>query len=324
MDGGAEPPLIGELALTVDASATEVGAFRAGMDASVTGKTITLRRGDFRPRADFYLDIVDPEGLDRPDGATAYRARAPDVEHPDGPEAFALFDIPTAALFGEPERAPLDLVLVVDVSGGTESEDLELARSVVESLLEQLAPSDRVTLRLGDVAARTPSGVAPEPLEASGAQREAILEALARANRGGGSDLSAMLRGAAAAVAGKPRATVIYLGDAIPTTGALDATGIERALATIDPPPRFFGLGIGDGANLDLLRALFGGDALGVRARSSASRAVMELLAEAARPTLRGIDVDLGPGVERVYPAAPLTIRKGDALRLVARVRDDL
>ncbi len=325
MDGGDDPPLIGELSLAIDTSGTRAGAFRAGMDAQVSGQTITLRRGDFRPRADFYLDLVDPEGTDLPEGVTAYRVDAADPSRPDGQESFALFDLPAHVLFGDAgEPEPLDVVLVADVSGGTENEDLELSRAVVEAILEQLAATDRVTLRLGDVAARTVPGVAPEPRPATREQREAILEALARVRRGGGTDLGATLREAARAVAGKPRATVIYLGDGMPTTGALDATGIERALDAIDPPPRFFALGVGDGANLDLLRALFGDDARAVRARSAAARTAMELLAEAARPTLRGVHVDLGPSVERVYPAGPLALAEGEPLRLLARVRDAL
>jgi tetratricopeptide (TPR) repeat protein len=326
MCAGDDPPLIGEFALRVDTSGTTVGAFRAGMGAEVHGPVVSLRRGDFRPRADFYLDLVDPADLELPEGVAAYHASPDAPSREGGQEAFALFDVPTGGLF-DPARAgaePLDLVLLVDASGGTDTEDLELARGVVESILEQLAPTDRVTLRLGDVTARLAEGVPPEPEAASAEVRDVILESLARARRGGASDLAATLREAATVVAGKPRGAVIYLGDGLPTTGALDATGIRRALAAVDPPPRIFALGVGDGANLDLLRALFGADAAPVRARSGAARVVMELLAEAARPTLQGLTFDLGPGVERVFPAPPLTVRAGAPLRLLARVREVL
>jgi tetratricopeptide (TPR) repeat protein len=121
-----------------------------------------------------------------------------------------------------------------------------------------------------------------------------------------------------------PRGAVLYLGDALPTTGALDATALRATLANLDDPPRFFGFAIGDGANIDLLRALFGEQATAVRDRENAARAVMHLLADAARPMLRGLRVELGESIERIYPAGPITIAEGQHLRLVGRSVDSL
>ena len=53
----------------------------------------------------------------------------------------------------------------------------------------------------------------------------------------------------------------------------MTTTAIRTQDATIDAPPRFFGLAIGDGSNADLLRALFGQQASAVRDRESAARA---------------------------------------------------
>src|SRR5690606_23128134 len=117
-----------------------------------------------------------------------------------------------------------------------------------------------------------------------------------------------------------PRGAVLYLGDGLPTTGDLDATALRATLATLDAPPRFCGLAIGAGSNAGLLRRLFDGRAELVSERTDAARAVMRVLAEAAQPTLRGVSVDLGENVERVYPRPPILVRNGQHLRLVGRL----
>ncbi|MDQ3037494.1 MAG: FecR domain-containing protein, partial [Myxococcota bacterium] len=330
MRAEGDPPLLGEFVLTVDTRNAAAGALRAGMGAAEESGRVVLRRSDFRPRADFYLDLYDPEGMNAsPSVATAYRVGGlASQQVAEGEHDYVLIDVSTEAIGGALDESaaapPLELVLLLDVSGATDPEDLEIARGVVEAVLRQLAPTDRVAIRLADVTAHAPEG-APEGLAAASAEtREQILESLARASAGGATDLGASLRGAASLVAGRPRGAVLYLGDALPTTGGLDATALRATLATLDAPPRFFGLAIGDGANIDLLRALFGEQASAVRDREGAARVVMHLLAEAARPTLRGVQVDLGEGIERVYPRGPITIGVGEHLRLVGRLVDEL
>ena len=326
MASGSEAPLVGEFVLEVDTTGGAVGATRAGMGAEVEGGRVVLRRSDFRPHASFYLDLIDSE--ERPEDVVhAHVVQAPGEENAEGDERYVLFDVPTESLVewdDDQEVPPLELVLLVDVSGATDAEDLELARGVVESVLRQLAPTDRVAIQLADVRAHSPEGAPAGLAIASAETREAILESMARAHPGGATDLGESLRQAASLVSGRPRGALLYLGDGIPTTGALDATALRRVLGSVEAPPRFFALAVGDGANIDLLRALFDGQATPVRERPEASRAVMEVLAEAARPTLRGVTVDLGEGVERVYPRPPISIAEGAHLRLVGRLRDDL
>lgn len=326
-----EPPLLGEFVLTVDTSHAQSGAMRAGMGAREESGRVVLRQSDFRPRADFTLDLYDAEGMNAQAGqATAYRigalAQSGTAPSAEGEHDYVLVDVPTESV-GESDEAsdsPLELVLLLDVSGATDPEDLEIARAVIEAVLRQLAPTDQVAIRLADVTAHAPEGAPDALAPASAETREAILESLSRVDLGGATDLGEALRQSATLVTARPRGAVLYLGDALPTTGGLDATALRATLATIDAPPRFFGLAIGDGANADLLRALFGEQASAVRDREAAARAVMHLLAEAARPTLRGVSVDLGEGIERVYPRAPITIGAGEHLRLVGRLADEL
>ncbi len=334
MRSDGEPPLLGEFLLSIDTRMGEAEGMRAGMGARYEQGRVNLRLSDYRPHADFTLDLYDaPAVAEHAGDAVAYPVSGgpettPEGVRPaEGSDTYVLFDVPTDALLTDAatEQQPLELVLLLDASGATATEDLEVARSVVEATLRQLAPNDRVALMLADVAAHRPDG-APEGLVApSDENREAFLQALATVDVGGATDLGETLRQAAALVAGHPRAAVLYLGDALPTTGALDATSLRAVLATIDGPPRFFGLAIGDGANLELLRTLFGTDqASAVDDRANASRTVMRLLAEAARPTLRGMTLDLGEGVERVYPSPPLEVAEGAHLRIVGRQVGDL
>jgi Ca-activated chloride channel family protein len=329
MRSEGEPPLLGEFILEVDTSAAQVGAMRAGMGATVENGRVVLRRSDFRPRADFYLDLIDAQAPPN-DRARGYVVAAPAEQgggpQAEGQESYLLVDIPTEAIVGdqEGEVPPLELVMLLDVSGDTDPEDLEVARAVIEAVLRQVTPTDRVALRLADVSAQGPEG-APEGLvPATDDNREALLESIARVNLGGATDLGRSLREAAQLVAGRPRAAVLYLGDGLPTTGDLDATALRATLATLDAPPRFFGLAIGDGSNVGLLRRLFDGRAELVTERTEASRIVMRVLAEAAQPTLRGVSVDLGENVERIYPRPPMMVRDGEHLRLVGRLVGDL
>jgi Ca-activated chloride channel family protein len=323
MSSGTQAPSIAEFVLTVDTSAANAGAFRAGMGAETQGTNIVLRKPDFRPQADFYLDLVDGEDAEVPE-ASLYVASSGGAEG-EGDQQYVLVDASTAGLEErEGDEPPLELALVVDASGGTDPESLELESRLVETVLRQLAPTDRVAVRVADVTAWTPEGIGSELLEATPENREAIVAAISRVQRSGATDLATSLRDAAELVVGKPRGAVLYLGDGLPTTGALDATAIERVLATIDAPPRYFAIGIGDGANMDLLRALFGEHAVQVRERTEASRAVMSLLAEAARPMLRGVTLDLGEGIERVYPRPPLLVEDGAHVRVVGRLIEDL
>lgn len=320
MRSEGDPPLVGELSVRVDTSEAGAARMRAGMGARIEGGIVSFRRSDARPRADFVLELFDDEA---PSHATAFETQ---YVPPSGTaETYALFEVPTEELFeGEPSRSPLDLVLLVDTSGGTKTEDLELARSVVEGVLKHLAPTDRVTLRFADVDARVPSGIARSPVAATPEVRQALLEAVSRVDVAGATDLAESLRQAANVVAGKPRGAVLYLGDGLPTTGALSATGIHTALRTVDAAPRLFALGIGDDANIDLLRAVFGDETLVVTERTEATSRVLRVLAEAARDTVRDLTVDLGPNVERIYPKGAVVAREGESVRFFARVHGDL
>lgn len=321
LGGEAASPLVGELSVRVDASASQATRVAAGYGAEVTGKVVTYRASDVRPRADFVVELVDEQPRTSARAYTGQRA----FEH-GRLERFVRIDLPTETLVddAEPRSTPLDLLVLLDTSGGTDAEDLELARATVEAIVAQLAPDDRLAVRMADVGLHALPGVAEMPTRLAARERDRLLEAVASAQTGGATDLGTVLRQAATALAGRANGAVLYLGDGLPTDGAMSATSIRRELELVDDPPRIFALGLGDDANLGLLRATLGEAASTVRDRDEASREVLALLAEAGRPVLRDLRVDLGPNVEQVFPRGPSVVPVSESTSVVARLVGEL
>src|SRR5262249_18782063 len=147
--------------------------------ATVQHGKVVLRESDFQPRSDFYLDLIDttPPAPDVAHAHTASFTPPAGFVTADGREDYVLVDVPTERFESETAtHEPLDLALVVDVSGAIEPDELELSRAVVESVLRQLAPTDRVALLLGDVTGHAPSDAQPALAPASEQTREALLE----------------------------------------------------------------------------------------------------------------------------------------------------
>ena len=57
--GGA--PNLGEFSLEVDLSGAQISGLSAGLGARNEGSRVVLRKSDFRPHADFVLDLIDPK-----------------------------------------------------------------------------------------------------------------------------------------------------------------------------------------------------------------------------------------------------------------------
>ncbi|MSP58794.1 MAG: AgmX/PglI C-terminal domain-containing protein [Myxococcales bacterium] len=308
-DGG-QAPLLGEFSLDVDASRAEAGALEAGMGARVEGTRVVLRRSDFRPRADFALELLDRAEADAKGKARIYRS--------PGAESYVLVNAETPV--GKPP-ATLDLVLVADTSAGTDPTRLDLEKAVVDGILRQLTPGDRVALLAASVDAR-PLGAGPPLAPLTRERAEELLDALARQPAAGATDLGASLAQAAALLPGG-RGVVVYIGDGRPTVGALSPGGVADRLARLAHPPRVFSVGVGADAKLDLLSAIAGSGGLTVLVedRPQAAHAAYRVLAAAALPTLREVSFDLGPEVDVLYPTGPAALSAGEPLRVIGRVR---
>ena len=334
MGGGARAPHVQELSLSADVAGSGAERVRAGMGAQVEEGAVRIRRSDFRPRADFWMELV---GGQSPAQRAWTAEHAPPPRAPDAPamaneaderDYFYLPLILPISVLGEGERAtgPLDLVVVADVSAATDRSHLELGRSVVESLSAQLGPEDRVAVVTSDLTLRSLEGDRPALGVASPARVDGLLDGLARAPAGGATDLGAALTAAAGLLDPSRQGALIYVGDGAPTVGELGAEGLLQRLARLPSPVRLYAVGVGSDANLELLEAITRGAGLALRVeeRAQAADAALRILGHASRPVAHQVEVDLGDGVDNVYPRRPMDAVIGDVFPIVGRVRGDL
>ena len=98
---------------------------------------------------------------------------------------------------------------------------------------------------------------------------------------------------------------VVYVGDGRPTVGESTAQDIRRRLQRrAGGMPRLGAVAVGQGADRWMLAQLVAGagPVFEVVDRPDAARVGAELVSDALEPTLRDVDVDLGPTVDRIYP----------------------
>jgi Ca-activated chloride channel family protein len=332
----ARVPHVQELGISVDVTKAGKGVtVRAGLGATIADGVVRLSQSDVRPRADFWLELEGGGG----DALAAYRAeheaprRAPGSRAvPNEADERDFYFVPVVL----PERvrgadapadAPQDLVVVADVSAATDASHLELGRSVVESLVAHLGPRDRVAIVTSDVALRglanTPAALGP----ASPERVATLLDALARTAPGGATDLGGALADAGALCGTGPNAcAVVYVGDGAPTVGELEADALLERLGRLPRPLRLYALGVGAGADLELLEALTrgGGLALRVEDRAGGAEAALRVLGHAARPLAQRVVVELGAGIDNVFPRRPMDVVVGEVLPVVGRVRGEV
>ncbi len=325
-------PTIQDFSLIVDLKKTDVASLRAGMAAKIDGDTIVLRKSDFRPRADFWLELTD----DTPGQAVqAYRADHKPPKRATGSRAIIneaderdYFYLPVtlpAELFGKAQQAQgLDLVIITDVSAATDRSHLELGRSTVESLATHLSPKDRVSIVTSDLTIRRLPGQKDFELKtATDSHLQVLLDALARVPGGGATDLGAAITDASELIDPTRRSALIYLGDGAPTVGELAAKGLLEKINRLPYRPRFYSVAIGGHANLDLLSTLSRGSGLAIRVQApwQAAEAALRILSHAIRPSAQQVQVDLGTGIDQVYPREPVDVVLGEPLAVVGRIR---
>ncbi len=305
---------LGEFSLTIDVSKASASALQAGLGAQLENSQVTLRRSDFRPTADFVLDLID--GKERV-SERLYGYRGEEI---DGQRYLLVQPTPT------PGKAPkgLSVVLLVDVSAGTDEAKLSLGRSVAQALLKRLVPEDRVAVVAASLGAAT---LGSEALASATKERIEQLDAmLAKQTAGGATNLQLAMQRAVELLP-RGQGAVIYIGDGRPTVGALTPRELREHLQRLGDLPRFFAAAVGTDANMPLLQSLCHS---GIRSgvvkiddAPDASRAALYLLERIAQPSLTNVRVELGEGADVVYPDEPVTLENGDALTVVARLRAD-
>ena len=303
-------PIIEELTARLDLARAAAREVRVGMEGVRDGGALIVRAQDFTPRADLAVELFD-DGLTSLQGVSARHVVDLEVLPPEergaaqrqagGEPDYVL--VPVRADDVPLPQGGLDLAIVVDTSAATGTADLAIARAATAALLAHLGPEDRVAIWAGDSRLRPAAPGADRLASVDEVRRRELLRSLSAVERGGATDLGAMLAEAAAALDPARRGAVVYIGDGSPTVGELDLADLRARLAKLPRPVRIFGLGVGDGADMAILKGLArGAIAERIGDAGSAARAALRLLERAERPAWLGARIDLGPDVERVFP----------------------
>jgi Ca-activated chloride channel family protein len=330
MGGGAGVPQIQEFSLVADVTKAGEGTVRAGFGAEVENGVVQLRRSDFLPHSDFWLELRETELP-----GALHASRADHVPPPRDPTSRAIPNeaderdyyfvpvvIPASVLPEGSGAGPIDLVIVADVSAATDRPHLELGRTMVEALAAQLRPEDRVAIVTSDLTIRAVSAGEAALSAAEPGALQALLEGLARAPAGGGTDLGATLTAAAGLLDPARNGAIVYVGDGAPTVGELGAEGLLESIERLPRPARFYAVGIGSDANLELLETITRGGGLAMRVdeRTDAARAAMRIVSHAERPLAHRVTVELGSGIDNVFPRRPVDVVIGEPLAVSGRI----
>ena len=332
----ASLPRIEELTVTLDVARAGALRVRSGMGGVRDGQRVVIKAFDVVPLADLAVELFD-DGQSTP---VAYRA----------PHALGADDAPVSATGGQtegdttfaakvskeepdyllvPVRATtaealppgMDLAVVVDTSAATESGALSVARSLASALLAHLGPTDRAALWAGDAVLHPVAEGSGALTTLDDAHRRAWLDGLATVDRGGATDIGALLTEAASKLDPKRRGAVVYVGDGQPSVGEIAPKALRERLSRLPPSTRVFTCALGSNANTALLASVARGAPVEVVSDAyAAARAALRLLEAAQRPTWVGATVDLGPGVERILPRELPAVGADEGVLVVGRV----
>jgi tetratricopeptide (TPR) repeat protein len=320
-------PHVEELKVTFDLARAAARDVRVGMAGARSGDLLVVRAHDFVPRADLALELFD-DGIQE---QRAYRAKHYvdfEATPPAEREALAKKADAEADYLLIPVRPSdvalpsggLDLVLVIDASAATDPATLSIARAATSALLSHLGPQDRALVLAGDDGLRPIAEGFAKLAAVDDKARLTLREALSNIGRGGATDLGAMLTAAARELEPGRRSALVYIGDATPTVGELSLGALRERLGKLPAPVRIFGLGVGDGARLDILAGLAqGAFAARISDGYQAARTALRVLEESERPAWLGTKIDLGPSVERVFPNQVSALVSGETLWVVGR-----
>ena len=315
---GREDSLLGELSVDIQATGSRYLSASAGSQAALGN--VRYRQSDVRPVGDLVVEL-------QPDWAQAGVARAyvAPGEPGEAPYVMVRTEVPA-------QREPgVTLALVLDTSLSIGEGTLETERAVLDAVLGGLGPRDALVVLAADqsvseLGASTPQPVTPE-------LRERAQNAFARLHAGGASNIGLALQRASdlldAPSRGERAGTgmVVYVGDGRPTLGEPDALAIRRALGRrAGGIPRLGAIAVGPGADRWALARLVAGvgSVYEVSDRADAARAGAALLADALSPTLRDVQLDLGPGIDRVYPRDARAVASGSTVSVLGRLRGPL
>ncbi|HSO31374.1 MAG TPA: AgmX/PglI C-terminal domain-containing protein [Labilithrix sp.] len=328
-------PRIEEMRVSLDLAKAGASRVRAGMNGKAEGKSVVIQAFDFVPRADLAVELFDggepdpvayraPHALtaeDIPMNADAKFAAKVSGEEPD----YLLVPLRSNPSDAAAAGKGVDLAIVVDTSAATESGALAIARSLTSALLAHLGPDDRAALWAGDATLRPVSAGSGELVAVDASRRREWLSGLASVERGGATDLGALLTEAASRLDTKRHGAVLYIGDGLASVGEVSSKALRERMLRLPPATRIFTAGVGSRANMALLDSISRGTpAESVGDAYGAARAALRLLEAAQRPAWVGATVDLGSGIERVLPRELPPVGADETVLVVGRISGKL
>jgi Ca-activated chloride channel family protein len=322
-------PRIEELTVNVDLARSGATRVRAGMGGTQDGAGVLIKAFDVVPLADLAVELFDagqpqpfayraPHGMtseDAPEQAEPGFAAKVSREEPD----YLL--VPVRATGATEPPQGVDLALVVDTSAATEVGALSVARSLASALLEHLGPADRAALWAGDAKLHPVADGSGALTTVDEAKRRTWLEGLAAAERGGATDLGALLTDAASQLDPKRRGAVIYIGDGQPSVGEIAPKALRERLVRLPSGTRLFAAALGSRANVALLSGVTRGAPVEIVGDAyGAARSALRLLEAAYQPAWTQATLDLGPGIERVLPRELPAVGTDEGVVVVVRI----
>ena len=319
MGSDGEPPMIGELDASVRTVQAAAPWISASAGAQANGNRIELQRGDVRPTGDLVVEVVPP--VIHPGAARAYVAPG---EEGEDPYVLIRTEVPDAPGEG------ITLALVVDTSLSVGASSLETERAVVDAVLQGLGAHDSLVVLAADQTVRPVGSATPQPVTPE--LRNTVRRELAAIHAGGASNVAAALEQAADVLdaQGSARAgsgMVVYLGDGRPSIGETTARDIRRRLGRrAGGMPRLGAVSVGHGADRWLLAQLVVGTGPVYEAvdRADSARVGASIVADALEPTLRNVDLELGPTIDRIYPREARAALAGSTVTVAGRLRGAL
>lgn len=212
---------------------------------------------------------------------------------------FTLMLVPPAEL-KDLDRAPMEMVFVIDCSGSMRGEPLTLAKQAVKRALRSMQPGDTFQIiRFAQNAAQ----MAPQPLAATADNVATGIRYLDRLEASGGTN---MIYGIKSALAFNHDDThvrsVVFMTDGYIGNESDILGEIGRNLGDA----RIFSFGIGSSPNRYLLQRMadIGNGVASFIGQDDAAVDAMDAYFElVSHPVLHDIGLDVGGGVSEVYPA---------------------
>lgn len=312
----------GRSAMIDEAALAKVSTPMAELSRERRGQNLRLsmEERDYQPTHEL--------GVDVPIAAEQRRVSAATHRDRDGQGYFMLTLRPELKLQADPR--PVHYAFVLDRSHGTTPELWTAAKGMTEAMLSTLEPDDRFTVLACDTACDALDGGLRAATDANiGASVEAFIDDQVLA---GASDVGHMLERAADSFGADPNTdaerVVVYLGDGVPTSGALTPDELGAMAQGEGPLAHLRVQAVALGARSDLLvldnlTRQSGGDLIRLDARDDLERVARELRLRAQVPVARDLALDLPPGLTDVYPRSIPALRPGDSLTLVGKLAED-